>query len=204
MSVFPSFRFHLSSLLIANVFTWPCFHFLSSSYPSFLSPHFFFFFLRASVAPRCSAFNDATGVRFVRLAAGSRQEVKEANQEIGARKSRAPVLSIENRLFFFFAFFFVFFCMTRFMCNTHLYSGAPTLAIHIKEAHIIVHESDVGRLTAGCHTLLCTISRLDAFELCCHGCSFYIFLFLDTKEQRSQKMALILCPPSLPRFPLSC
>lgn len=104
MSVLPSFRFHLSSLLIANVFTWPCFHFLSSSYPSFLSPHFFFF-LGASVAPRCSAFNDATGVRFVRLAAGSRQEVKEANQEICARKSRAPVLNIENRLFFFPFFF---------------------------------------------------------------------------------------------------
>lgn len=135
----------------------------------------------------------------MRLAAGSRQEVKEANQQIGARKSRGPVLSIENRLFLFFSFF----CMTRFMCNTHLYSGAPTLAIHIKEAHIIVHESDVGRLTAGCHTLLCTISRPDAFELCCHGCSFYAFLFLDTKEQRSQKNGSNPLPsfsPSVPSF----
>lgn len=123
----------------------------------------------------------------MRLAAGSRQEVKEANQEIGARKSRGPVLSIENRLFFFFPFLFIFFCMTRFMCNTHLYSGAPTLAIHIKEAHIIVHESDVGRLTAGCHTLLCTISRLDAFELCCHGCSFFIYFFFLTLKNNVAK-----------------
>lgn len=96
----------LSSFLSANC---KCFHLalfpLSVLFLSFLlkSPFFFSFFLRASVAPRCSAFNDATAVRFVRLAAGSRQEVKEANQEIGARKSRAPVLNIENRLFFFFA-----------------------------------------------------------------------------------------------------